>query len=38
VNVTASVGQNTIKIVGSGVVDGYGLAVDNVKLVRVGTT
>ena len=36
--VSASVGQNSIEIVGSGISDGYGLGVDSVSLVRVGTT
>jgi len=36
VNVTVSEGQNSLQIEGAGTSDSYGLAIDNVKLVRVG--
>lgn len=38
VQVQAKAGENRLQIEGAGVSDSYGLTVDNVKLIRVGTT
>lgn len=37
VNVTAVIGQNSLQIEGAGISDSYGLTIDNVQLVRVGS-
>lgn len=37
VNVTVSSGQNSLQIEGAGHSDSYGLTIDNVKLIRVGS-
>ena len=37
VNVSAVVGQNSLQIEGAGISDSYGLTIDNVQLVRVGS-
>ena len=36
-NLRAKVGQNILRIEGGGVSDGYGLTIDNVKLIKSGT-
>jgi hypothetical protein len=36
--VTAAVGKNTLQFVGAGTSDSYGLLIDDVSLVRAGTT
>jgi hypothetical protein len=38
INITVIAGLNVLQFIGAGISDSYGLGIDNIKLVRIGTT